>query len=182
MYLKRACQNGPVDKLKKYDLLYGINIISMPENHFYECFRWRKKMGVEKEIFYIDYIRVIYACQSEKQFKEYKENEITDSLLEKIKVCIDNNTFTRMEFKSLKNDIGMTIYYENGLSHIGIVDMYNDLVYYFCNGTKDETLIDIAGQMFASDMVCRSNDILYKIITYYVRTGKRYPHVKWIKD
>lgn len=135
-----------------------------------------------EENFYIDYIRLIYTSQSEKPFEEYKDSEITDSLLKEIEQCLDNDTVSRLEFKCIKDDIGMTIYYENGMSHIGIVDMYNDLVYYFSDDTKEKTLIDIAGQVFESGMVCRNNDMLYKIILYWVRTGKRYPSVSWIKD
>ena len=139
-------------------------------------------MKNNEENFYIDYIRLIYTSQGEKPFEEYKDGKITDSLLNQIKQCIENNMISRLEFKCLKDDIGMTIYYGNGLSHIGIVDMYNDLVYYFSDDTKEKTLIDIAGQVFESGMVCRNNDILYKIILHWVRTGKRYPSVSWIKD
>lgn len=139
-------------------------------------------MEVKGDKFYVDYIRLIYTSQSEKPFEEYKDSEITDSLLKEIEQCLDNDTVSRLEFKCIKDDIGMTIYYENGLSHIGIVDMYNDLVYYFSDDTKEKTLINIAGQVFESGMVCRNNDILYKIILYWVRTGKRYPSVSWIKD
>ena len=135
-----------------------------------------------EENFYIDYIRLIYTSHSEKLFEEYKDGEITDSLLKEIEQCLDNDTVSRLEFKCIKDDIGMTIYYENGLSHIGIVDMYNDLVYYFSDDTKEKTLINIAGQVFESGMVCRNNDILYKIILHWVRTGKRYPSVSWTKD
>lgn len=139
-------------------------------------------MEVKGDKFYVDYIRLIYTSQSEKPFEEYKDSEITDSLLKEIEQCLDNDTVSRLEFKCIKDDIGMTIYYENGMSHIGIVDMYNDLVYYFSDDTKEKTLIDIAGQVFESGMVCRNNDMLYKIILYWVRTGKRYPSVSWTKD
>ena len=139
-------------------------------------------MEVKGDKFYVDHIRLIYTSQSEKPFEEYKDSEITDSLLKEIEQCLDNDTVSRLEFKCIKDDIGMTIYYENGMSHIGIVDMYNDLVYYFSDDTKEKTLIDIAGQVFESGMVCRNNDMLYKIIQYWARTGKRYPSVSWIKD
>lgn len=85
-------------------------------------------MEVKGDKFYVDHIRLIYTSQSEKPFEEYKDGEITDSLLKEIEQCLDNDTVSRLEFKCIKDDIGMTIYYENGLSHIGIVDMYNDLV------------------------------------------------------
>lgn len=42
----------------------------------------------------------------------------------------------------------MTIFYENGLSHIGIVDMYNDIVYYYHSNDTDKTLVSISGQVF----------------------------------
>ena len=141
-----------------------------------------KDMKNTEDKFYVDYIRLIYTSQSEKPFAEYVGNAITDALLDQIKQCIENNMISRLEFKCLKDDIVMTIYYENVMSHIGIVDMYNDLVYYFSDDTRDKTLIDIAGQVFESGMVCRNNDVLYKIILYWVRTGKRYPSVSWIKD
>lgn len=135
-----------------------------------------------KDKFYVDYIRLIYTYQSEKPFEEYEGDTITDALLDQIIQCIDNNMISRLEFKCLKDDIGMTIYCGNGLAHIGIVDMYNDLVYYFSDDSRDKTLIDIAGQVFESGMVCRNNEVLYKIILDWVRTGKRYPSVSWIKD
>ena len=138
------------------------------------------EVGIDK--FYVDYIRLIYTYQNEKPFVEYKDSEITDSLLKEIEQCLDNDAVSRLEFKCLKDDIGMTIYYENGLSHIGIVDMYNDLVYYFSDDTKEKTLIDIDGQVFESGMVCRNNDVLYQIILYWVKTGRRYPSVSWIND
>ena len=139
-------------------------------------------MEVRIDKFYVDYIRLIYTSQSEKPFEEYEGDAITDTLMNMIKQCIENNMISRLEFKCLKDDIGMTIYCGNGLSHIGIVDMYNDLVYYFNDDTKDKTLINIAGQVFESGMVCRNNEVLYKIILDWVRTGKRYPSVSWIKD
>ena len=46
----------------------------------------------------------------------HEGNAITDALLIQIKQCIENNMISRLEFKCLKDDIGMTIYYGNGLS------------------------------------------------------------------
>lgn len=118
-------------------------------------------MNTDKEIFFIDYMRIIYSNQRESRIEEFAKCEISDLLLEKVKKCLDNNIVSRIELKNIKSDLGMTIYYEAGLSHIGIVDMYNDLVYYFCKNVKEKTLVAIAGQMFEKGMICQDNNILY---------------------
>lgn len=139
-------------------------------------------MGINEEIFFVDYIRVIYNDRKERQMEEYVKNEISDLLLKKVKQCIDNNVVSRIELKSIKGDIGMTIFYEAGLSHIGIVDMYKNLIYYFCKNVQEKNLVEISGQMFEIGMICQDNNILYKIMTYFAKSGKQYPYVTWIED
>lgn len=135
-----------------------------------------------EEIFFVDYIRVIYNNQKESQIKEFTKDEISDLLLKKVKQRLDNNVISRIELKNVKSDLGMTIFYEAGLSHIGIVDMYNDLEYYFCKNEKEKTLVEISGQMFEMGMICQDNNILYEIITYFAKYGKQYPYVTWIEE
>ena len=139
-------------------------------------------MGRDEEIFFVDYIRVIYNNQKERRIEEFTKDEISNLLLKKVKQCIDNNVISRIELKNIKGDIGMTIFCEDGLSHIGIVDMYNDLIYYFCKNVKEKTLVEISGQMFEIGMICQDNNVLYKIITYFAKSGKRYPYVTWIEE
>lgn len=68
----------------------------------------------------------------------------------------------------------MTIFYENGLSHIGIVDMYNDIVYYYHSNNTDKTLVSISGQVFENNTICRDNDIHWMILEYFAENGKKF--------
>ena len=139
-------------------------------------------MGIDEAPFFVDYIRVIYNDTKESKIEEYAKDKISDLLLEKVKQSLDNNVISRIELKNIKNDLGMTIFHEAGLSHIGIVDMYNDLIYYFCKNVKEKTLVAISGYMFEMGMICQDNNILYEIITYFAKYGKQYPYVTWIED
>lgn len=40
-------------------------------------------MGIKEEIFFVDYIRVIYNDRKERQMEEFVKNEISDLLLKK---------------------------------------------------------------------------------------------------
>lgn len=96
-----------------------------------------------------------------------------------IKKYISVNLIQRIELK--KDDVTMTIFYESGLAHIGIVDMYNDIIYYYKNG-EDQTLVPVAGQVFENRTVCKDNNMLWVILEYFAKHGEKYPEIDWIEE
>ena len=58
-------------------------------------------MGRDEEIFFVDYIRVIYNNQKERRIEEFTKDEISNLLLKKVKQCIDNNVISRIELKNI---------------------------------------------------------------------------------
>lgn len=139
-------------------------------------------MGVKSEKFYVDSMLLIYYDENKRHIDTFKKEEITDDLFESLKGYINNNNIQRIELKNIQEDVSMTIFYENGLSHIGIVNMYNDIVYYYYNNSDDKTLMEIAGQVFENCMVCKDNDMLYKILYFFSLHGERYSDVEWIEE
>lgn len=139
-------------------------------------------MEVKSEIFYVDSISLTYYDKGKKYINNYGEKEITTNLFEFIKEYINNFNIEKVELSNTKEDISMIVFYENGLSHIGIVDMYNDMIYYYKNKSKDKTLVEIAGQVFEGDKICKDNHTLIKIMNFFAIHGKKYSNVEWIED
>lgn len=86
-----------------------------------------------------------------------------------------------MFLKVRTNDaISMTVFCNKNISHFGIVDMFNDIVYYYDNGSNDSSKIDIAGSKFMKKTICDSKEILFNAIIYFIRNGKNDDNLAWI--
>lgn len=139
-------------------------------------------MGITNNAFYINNISIIYYSDRKKHVVNFGEKEMTLDNLEYVKELICSNSLERLELKNTKIDLSMTVFYEKGIAHIGIIDMYNDIVYYYTNGSNDPELVAIAGNMFENNMICKDNGLLYDMINYFVLNGKPNPDVEWIEE
>lgn len=134
------------------------------------------------EMYCVDSVLLIYYQGNEKCINSFKQDEITIDVFEKMKKYIGNNTIRRIELKNTKEDVSMTVFYENGMSHIGIVDMYNDMAYYYNDNSEDKTLVAISGQVFENYMICKDDNMLCIILDFFAKYGKRYPNIEWIEE
>jgi|GEM_PF-5817000 len=128
--------------------------------------------------FYVD--SVVLTIGKEKEVSRYKDKEITDELLNKIKLCINEEKLIRLDTENIRDAITMTVFGDKNIFHFGIVDMFNEIIYYYDNGTNNTEKIGIAGSKFMRKMICDSKDVVFKAICYFMKYGKNDDSLSWI--
>lgn len=134
---------------------------------------------VKKENIYIDSISYILV-ESPNILNEIRS--ISKKEIEEVVDLIKKDKILRIEAEKKVDDMGITIFIEKSLAHIGIVDMYNDINYYYNNLSESKELISIAGQVFEKWMVCYEKEILIEIILTFFKTGEKLSKVEWYEE
>ena len=137
-------------------------------------------MGIDK--FYINKLTMTKLNNEERAILFYSSNEINDNLFDDIKVFLDSRKLCRIEMDNSKSDLSMCVFCEKGIFYVGMVDIYNDVNYYYNNGSEKTKLIDIDGEVFQERMIGTDNDLLWHIIQEFVYKGRLSKKVEWIKD
>ena len=75
----------------------------------------------------------------------------------------------------------LSLYFDEELCSIAIVDDWDDTVYYYNSGEGEE-LVEIQGNLYPKHMTSSDNELLFLIIDEYLKTGKPTKKVKWIKE
>ena len=117
-----------------------------------------------------------------REYLSFMGAEITDNLMQEIKQMLGTQMLCQLDLQNSENDTAMSVFCENGTYHVGIVDMYNDMNYYYDNGSDDQTLVDIDGNMFEARMVGKDLSVLWQIILTFAQEGKRCEQVAWIEE
>ena len=117
-----------------------------------------------------------------REYLSFMDAEITDNLMQEIKQMLGTQMLCQLDLQNSENDTAMSVFCENGTYHVGIVDMYNDMNYYYDNGSDDKTLVDIDGNMFEARMVGKDLSVLWQIILTFAQKGKRCEQVAWIEE
>lgn len=117
-----------------------------------------------------------------REYLSFLDAEITDNLMQEIKQMLGTQMLCQLDLQNSENDTAMSVFCENGTYHVGIVDMYNDMNYYYDNGSDDKTLVDIDGNMFEARMVGKDLSVLWQIILTFAQEGKRCEQVAWIEE
>lgn len=112
----------------------------------------------------------------------YSSNEINDKLFDDIKILLDTKKLCRIEMENSQTDLSMCVFCEKKIFHAGMVDMYNDVNYYYNNGSEKTKLIDIDGEVFQERMIGTDNDLLWQIIQEFAHKGKLSNKVEWIEE
>lgn len=131
--------------------------------------------------FYIDTVTLIYNDTQRKR-EVFEGKEINNKLFDKIKGQINENTIKRIELENGECDISILAFCQDKLSHIYIVDMFEDINYYYKNDKKSNNLITIADEEVEENLVCEDNNLMFDIIFYFAQKGEKYPKVKWIEE
>lgn len=117
-----------------------------------------------------------------REYLSFMDAEITDNLMQEIKQMLGTQMLCLLDLQNSENDTAMSVFCENGTYHVGIVDMFNDMNYYYYNGSDDKTLVDIDGNMFEARMVGKDLSVLWQIILTFAQEGKRCEQVAWIEE
>ena len=117
-----------------------------------------------------------------REYLPFMDAEITDNLMQEIKQMLGTQMLCQLDLQNSENDTAMSVFCENGTYHVGIVDMYNDMNYHYDNGSNDQTLVDIDGNMFEARMVGKDLSVLWQIILTFAQEGKRCEQVAWIEE
>lgn len=139
-------------------------------------------MGIKLIMFYINSISATIIEDNCKKNFCYTNEQIDERLFNSLKVSLDDGKLSRLEMSNTETDLSMSIFCENVLSHFGIVDLYNDINYYYDDGTKDSNLIPINGQVFEKWMVCRDNELLWEAVLLFAHNGERSLNVDWAEE
>lgn len=75
----------------------------------------------------------------------------------------------------------LSLYFDEELCSIAIVDDWDDTVYYYNSGEGEE-LVEIQGNLYPKHMTSSDNELLFLIIDEYLKNGKPTKKVKWIKE
>ncbi len=116
---------------------------------------------------------------SSDELRQYRENEITHELIETIVHLIMQEQVSMITVENSTQLITMSIFAEGQQSQIGIVDEAHDVIYYYNNGSCDNTPTSIAGHEFKKWMVCSQIDILIAILKKFISTGEKLVNSAW---
>lgn len=130
----------------------------------------------------VNEISITRVTTEKREYLSYMDTEITYNLMQEIKQMLEKQTICLLELQNGVNDTAMSVFCENGKYHVGVVDMYNDMNYYYDNGSDDHTLVDIDGNMFEARMVGKDISVLWQIILTFAQEGKRCEQVAWIEE
>lgn len=131
--------------------------------------------------FYIDSVTLVYN-DSERKREVFEGKEIKNELFDKIKNYVDADLIKRVELENSECDISIIAFCQKQLSHISIVDVYEDINYYYKNATNSNKMTTIAGEEIEEMLVCDDNNLMLDIIKYFAEKGEKYPKVKWIEE
>ncbi len=130
----------------------------------------------------IDKLYMLTMEHGERRHATYAANEIHDALFDEILEALQNEKLYRLEMEISQEDKSMSVFYESGRFHIGVVDLYNDTNYYYNNGSGDTTLLDVDGEMFETRMVGTDRNLLWKAIREFAQQGTLSAEIAWIVD
>ena len=130
----------------------------------------------------VNEISMTKVVAGKRVYLSFLDAEITDNLMQEIKQMLGTQMLCQLDLQNSENDTAMSVFCENGTYHVGIVDMYNDMNYYYDNGSDDKTLVDIDGNMFEARMVGKDLSVLWQIILTFAQEGKRCEQVAWIEE
>jgi len=135
-----------------------------------------------KNKYTVNEISMTRVTTEKREYLSYMDTEITYNLMQEIKQMLEKQTICLLELQNGVNDTAMSVFCENGKYHVGVVDMYNDVNYYYDNGSDDHTLVDIDGNMFEARMVGKDISVLWQIILTFAQEAKRCEQVAWIEE
>lgn len=144
--------------------------------------RWRKTVGISSNEFYINSISVSIKQDDSKKILSYSDGQINEELLNSLKFSLDRGMLYRLEMSNTETDLSMSLFCENGISYFGIVDIFNDINYYYDDGSVNTNLIPINGQVFEKWMVCEDNALLWEAVLFFAHHGERSLKVNWRQE
>ncbi len=121
------------------------------------------KVSYEKESVCIDKPNLEIAIKSLKDMEEGKVHYI--------------------EYNNTNSGIGMAVFGDPGVYHIGIVNENTDEIYYYWNGMETTGgLIEINGNLYPKHTICNDFNILSSIVKEFCINGERLEDIKWIYE
>nr|WP_288830641.1 hypothetical protein [uncultured Clostridium sp.] len=139
-------------------------------------------MGISLREFYINSISVSIKDSDSRKLLSYSNGEINENLFASLKTFLNEAKLFRLEMSNTDTDLSMSIFCENNLSHFGILDVYNDINYYYYDGSGENSLVSIDGQVFEKWMVCEDNSLLWEAVMSFAYNGERSSKVKWKEE
>ncbi len=132
--------------------------------------------------FYIDTVKITYIEGNERKRLDFDSSNLNDIAIEKIKELTFSNELCTLSMENEEDCLSMVINRENKSTHIGVVNLYDDEIYYYDNGSKSEELIPINGNYYETWSVCADYDLVWECINTYMLNGERTDKVDWIED
>lgn len=131
--------------------------------------------------FYVDSVTIVYN-DTDKGREVFEGKEINNGLFDKIQKHVEAEIVKRVECENSECDISIIAFCEGKLSHISVVDMFEDINYYYKSDKKGNNIINIAGEEVEEMLVCEDNKLMLEIIKYFAQKGERFPKVKWLEE
>lgn len=136
-------------------------------------------MGIEACL--IDQL-TLTIVQGERRTLCYLDKDVSSTLFDDIIMLFDNNFLRRVEMSNTAQDLTMCLFCEKNKYHIGVVDIYNDINYYYDNGSNDTSLVAIDGEVFEKRTMGTNKDLLWNIVRTFVQKGELSKEVNWIEE
>ncbi|MCH5345263.1 MAG: BspA family leucine-rich repeat surface protein [Acetatifactor sp.] len=172
IYSKRTTQKNLEKKLQK---MWGTEEINGTVNIV--------TIKVEKKA----KINNIHYTLKESQPVDIKEEEIKKLTLseihQKLEELYQSGKMKALEIseESEESMKTLSLYFDEELCSIAIVDDWDDTVYYYNSGEGEE-LVEIQGNLYPRHMTSSDSELLFLIIDEFVKAGKPTKKVKWIKE
>lgn len=136
--------------------------------------------GINK--FYIDLAKVTFIEGDEVKRLVFNNTTLNNEIVEKIRELTFSTKLCTMSLENEEDCLSMVINRNNLLTHIGVVNLYDDEIYYFDNNSNSTKLIEIGGNFYEEWSICSDFSLVWDCIITFILNGKRIDTVNWKED
>lgn len=139
-------------------------------------------MKNETNKFYIDLIKINFIDCDNVERLTFDNTTLNNDALNIIKEFIFSKKLCTMTLENEEDCLSMVINREDFLTHIGIVNLYDDEIYYFNNNSTSDKLIEIRGNLYEEWSICDDYNLVWDCVLTFILDGKPIDKVNWKKD
>lgn len=123
-------------------------------------------------------LRITYT--ESEQYYCFEQNELSDAMIDSTIDKLKDGLITSLKIEDSDRLLALTVFSENSLYFLGIIDEYYDQYFYYNDKSDNTTLIDIDGNLYPSNRVCKHFKIVYDSVILFIKERKRVDYIEWI--
>ncbi len=131
---------------------------------------------------YVNYISYSRIVKGERIHIQCEVDGNATEVFTQIYCYIKDGSLRRLEMKKEDSDLSLSLFVEKDRFFVGTIDMCDDEVFFYTNGTNDSELIEIDGNVYEMRLVGTDLEVLCDIIEQFAKDGTRSVKAQWIED